>query len=366
MNKNPNVNTILRYLKNEKLNDIFNANMDNIQPFINDIKNDVISALSMSEENWNACREHISAYIKAIKTIDFLYKKNTDIYNQLFNCTNKQDVMNLLVNISSPYNNSHKICKYIIKEIKSKKKDKNSDTVTTNIESTSINFNNHKDINQNTVTKKNLKLDELKKLICKDKVLSKQLLDATDEEIHSIISLKFQDKYILSNDLIDEYIKTYCDSTSIETSDIIEINKIALINEEYSNKINALIEELDEIKNENLNLSKENDLLNSQLEVIQNALEKAKNQIEEYKSKNDNKQLRNVLSVNENDLITVLNNTSDYSTIKIRNSRLDQAFEIVNKFSLIKIEDVRKYNIDINSSVGELVYSYFINQNSFD
>lgn len=357
MNDNPTLNTIILYLKNKKFDDIINTNKDNIKTFITNIKDDVISTLSITNEDWNACREQVVCYIKAIKTINFLHSENPDIYNKLINCNSQKDVTKLLKNTSLPYSDAQNICRHIIKEIKSTKKDVNSGNTATNSENASIDSNISEDINKNNANKKSLKPDELKKLITKDKALCKQLSDATDEEIHSIIKQKFQDDYDINEKLIDEYIKTYYNFNNITAEQSVEINKVVLIDEEAQNKINTLNDEIARLTRINNELQDKNNALSSQLEKTELELQK-------YKDKTDVKTMEHVFAVELKHLNSILNSSNDACTVTVKREILSKVSKYIDKHTLLNAEELISKGRDLHSEIVQIILLAFLHSNS--
>lgn len=96
MSTNPYLNSVIKYLKNNKFSEIINLKSNEINKFIRENKSDIISSLNLSEDNFNSCKSYISICLKAIIIINFLSNEEVNIYNKLLNCKSTKEVTYLL------------------------------------------------------------------------------------------------------------------------------------------------------------------------------------------------------------------------------------------------------------------------------
>lgn len=340
MSKNPDTEKILSYLREKKKDTILNYEITNVSTLKNDIKNDAIEYLQLTEDVWKANSEHISSYMKALITINYLKNEKKIIYDALFNCKSKKDVIELIKDeLPETFSSAHNICKHIISEIKLIK---NSNTIP-NLETP----NNHEAFT----------VKDLNRQISSDKEFLNNLLNITDDEIRKAISEKFKANLNVTPELINEWIEKYKKYNPIELSENKSINKLTVLKEDSAKEMIALNSKIDELLNEVTHFKKENTTLKIQLDDVNK-------QLENYKSKEPNKTSKHIFSVEIKELNKLLNSNSSESSISVKNEILNRISKYIDKYSLINIEDIISKDRDLKSEMVQIILLAFLHEKS--
>ena len=340
MSKNPSTEKIISYLR-EKQNDIIlNYEITQVSTLKKIIKNDAIEHLQITEDIWKANSEHISSYIKAVLTIKYLKINKKTIYEALFNCKNKDEVINLIKDeLPETYSSAHNICKHIISEIKFIK-----------------NINNIP--NQPTTNKdKTFTVKELNRHISSDKEFMSNLLDSTDDEIKKAISEKFKNVHDIPPELIDEWIEKYKKFNSIELSETKPINQLTFLKEDAAKEIANLYSKNTELVTKLVQIEEENNTLKMQLDDTNK-------QLDNYKFKEPIKTTDHIFSVEIKELNKLLNSNSSESHISVKDEILNRISKYIDKYSLIRIEDIINQNRDLKSEMVQIILLSFLHEKS--
>ena len=229
---------------------------------------------------------------------------------------------------------------------------------TNNISNKNDESNSNNDSSNNDIHKpKSLTADELAKKIENDKKLSNNFSDMTDEEIVNAIKEKFNDTYIISDDVIDEYISSRDKASPITISDSKLIKKLAILEKSSAEKIKTLTSENNELITKLSTLTNESYALASQLDDANKELEK-------YKTKIPNKSTEHIFSVELKELNKLLNGNSDESQITIKNELLNRASKYADKHGLIQTEYIISQNKDLKSEIVQLILLGFLHEKS--
>lgn len=348
MGKRPYIEDIIIKLKNDKFDEISNLEDDKVTAFVNDNKDFIIGISSQAENEWDSCSESIGYFIKALKTIETLKTNNITVHDKLYTCKNKDEVMKSLEPVEDlPFGNVHNVAKYIIKIIKMhnktanpKKEQKNQDKSTND---------KLKKTNEKTNPKKTLSLTELESLIKNTQNLFNQLLDFDERKINEILTEKFCDEYILCPELIDEFIKEVVRKhPESNPSSKKMIEKIALINKEHTDKINAIERELDDCKKKLFSLENDNKTLKTHLEDASAKLQK-------YDSESLKKAQDDLFSFNLNDLSCFINNSTTDIQVNIRKALMIKACEYVDALNLLKTKNILTTEQNLPSEIIQII-----------
>lgn len=384
MSKNPNTQKIKSYLRENHLNTILSSDISNVSNLKKNLKNYAIEHLNITEDIWKSNSEHISSYIKALLTIDYLKVNKQDIYNNLFNCKNKDEVITLISgNIPEGFSNGKGICKHIISEIKYLKKisdssyqltinydavDDNTSEVNVVIENNQTSEqvlentkpspnSNNSSIEDTPKEKISITIKDLNKLIKDDKEFYDTLLNISDEKIVKIILDRFKDTYNISSELIEEWINTYKKELPIILEESKSINELVILKESAAEEIKNLHTKIDELNSESSNLKDENDTLKLQLEDVNK-------QLENYRYKTPNLSSQHVFSVELKELNSMLNSNSSESEITVKDEILNRISEYIDKYSLLKASDIIQKNRDIKSEIVQIILLAFLHEKS--
>lgn len=384
MSKNPNTQKIKSYLRENHLNTILSSDISNVSNLKKNLKNYAIEHLNITEDIWKSNSEHISSYIKALLTIDYLKVNKQDIYNNLFNCKNKDEVITLISgNIPEGFSNGKGICKHIISEIKYLKKisdssyqltinydavDDNTSEVNVVIENNQTSEqvlentkpspnSNNSSIEDTPKEKISITIKDLNKLIKDDKEFYDTLLNISDEKIVKIILDRFKDTYNISSETIEEWINTYKKEFPIILEESKSINELVILKESAAEEIRNLHTKIDELNSESSNLKDENHTLKSQLEDVSK-------QLENYKFKTPSLSSKHVFSVELKELNSMLNSNSSESEITVKDEILNRISEYIDKYSLLKASDIIRKNRDIKSEIVQIILLAFLHEKS--
>lgn len=361
MGKRPYLDETLTKLKNNMLAKILTLNNNEVTEFVKNNKDKIIAMEILNETQWKSCYQDIIFFIKALIIQNNIKVNHKEIYNTLFNCKNKNDVMSLIKsNNNLRLDIPHNVAKYLIKIIKDEKKV--DDSAQISLENPSLEngisngsnptntlaFNNPNGNGEST-TNETLTLANLKLLVENDQALLKKLLTSDDAKIHGILVSAFYDEYGISYELIDEFIKEVVRKhPEDEISSKKEIEKISLINKEHTDKINALEIELDDCKDKLFSLEDANNQLKIQLET-------ALSQLQKYKSSSLKDEVNDLFSFNINDLSCFINNSTTDIQVNIRKSLMIKACEYVDAFNLLKTKNILTTEQSLPSEIIQII-----------
>lgn len=341
MSKNPHTQKILSYLRGKQEDIILNHEITEVSTLKNDIKDDAIEALQLTEDVWRENSEHISSYIKAILTINYLKNNKQTIYNDLFTCNSKDEVINLIKDeLTPPYNAAHNICKHIISEIKFIK-----------------NINNIPNDPSSNINYEPVTVKELNRHISSDKEFLSNLLNNTDDEIKKAISEKFKDTLNISSELIDEWIEEYKKFASINISENKHINQLTLVKEDAAKEISRLYSKNTELLTKLTQFEEENNTLRLQLDDTIK-------QLDDYKFKNPTKTDAHIFSVEIKELNKLLNSNSSESSISVKDEILNRISKYIDEHGLISIGDIINQNRDLKSEIVQVTLLAFLHEKS--
>lgn len=337
MGKRQHLEKILKNFKNERLDEILNLNNEDVSKFVNNNKESVIAIAPLTEDEWKSYRVEISYFIKAQKNINYIKEENNDIYTQLSECNNQDEIINYLNNINGlPFKTSNNIARYTIKIIK----DINAST------QSSI---DEPDGATEPPPKETLTLAKLEQLIKNIQNLFDQLIDSDDRKINEILTEKFSDKYILSPEVIDEFINEVIRKYPEHKISLKkEIDKIAIINKEHTDKINTLETELDDYKRRVLSIENDNKTLKKHLEDAHAKLQK-------YDSASLKKAEDDLFSFNINDLSCFINNSTTDIQVNIRKALMIKACEYVDALNLLKTKNILTTEQNLPSEIIQII-----------
>lgn len=385
MAKNPDTEKIISYLRENQKDTILSSAIYKISTLNKNIKDDAIEYLGISNDIWKSNREHISSYMRALFAIEYLKVENTDIYNSLFNCKNKNEVVTLISGkLPEGYSDSHNVCKHIISEIKYlKKRNHNSSYQETQL-SSAINANNletneaientliseqsveHTNSSSNLKNNPNesipnekvsIKVKDLNKLINDDKEFFKKIINISDDEIEKTLLEKFKDNYNMSSELVEEWIDSYKKQISITLEENKPIKELAILKESDAEEIKNLHIKINELISEVSHFKDDNTTLTSQLIDVNK-------QLENYKSKTPNLSSKHVFSVELKELNSMLNSNSSESQIAVKDEILNKVSKYIDEYSLIKIEDIINKNRDLKSEMVQIILLAFLHEKS--
>ena len=384
MSKNPNTEKIISYLREKHLNTILASNISKVSTLKRNLKNDAIEHLNITEDIWQSNSEHISSFMRALFTIEYLKLHKDNIYNALFNCKNKDEVITLISgNLPEGFSHSHNICKHILSEIKYLKRISDSsyqetlnyDAIEDNtsevnvvvenngiseqvLENTNPSTNsNNSSIGDTPKEKISITAKDLNKLIKDDKEFYDRLLNISDEKIERFILNKFKDTYNISSELIEEWINTYKKELSIILEESKAIKELVILKESAAEEIKNLHAKIDDLHYEISNYKDENDTLKLQLEDVNK-------QLESYKYKTPNLSSKHVFSVELKELNSILNSNSSESQITVKDEILNRISEYIDKYSLLKASDIIRKNRDIKSEIVQIIMLAFLHEKS--
>lgn len=384
MSRNPNTEKIISYLREAHKNTILASDISQVSNLKKNLKNDAIEHLNLTEDIWKSNSEHISSYVRALFTIEYLKLHKEDIYNALFNCKSKAEVSSLISGkLTEGFSNSHNVCKHIISEIKYLKRNSNSqhqetlnydDIDNTSSEATEAIENNqtseqvlkntnpypdskNSSIGDTPKEKISITIKDLNKLIKDDKEFYDKLLNISDEKIEKIILNKFEGTYDISSELIEEWIKSYKKEFPIILEESKPIKELAILKESAAEEIKNLHTKIDELHSEISNYKNENDTLKSQLEDVDK-------QLENYKYKTPNLSSKHIFSVELKELNSMLNSNSSESQITVKDEILNRISEYIDKYSLLKASDIIRKNRDIKSEIVQIILLAFLHEKS--
>lgn len=355
---NPILQDILSYLRSEYLETIRNVDITSVNKFIKDIKPIITEKYNIDEKTFKSYKEHLSSYTRALITLNFCLNNNKNLYDSLFNCSNNSDILSKLQGqLPEQYSLATNVRKNIIKEVKLLKKETSEPiNIDSNLEETLISPKSEKGT---------LSASELNSLILSDKNLSKKLSILPDEEIYLLIKSTYGSNYNITDTLIDEYLTTFYSPSKIELEEKHNIDKIALINKEYSEEIIALKQEKSELEIENDTLKNKNELLDkTNIEKDKKILQYA-SEIKELKDKLNNKNRNTPLSLSFKDSPVLIDPTIECCDARIKKPLLDKAVKILQDNNLINLTELMVYQSDLRFAIVQLVFLCFINQNSF-
>jgi hypothetical protein len=372
MPKNPNIKNIISYLREKKRDTILSSDINNVSTLTDDIKDEAVKKLEITDEIWNSNRQNIIYYIRALLTIKYLKGQNIETYNNLFDCKSKDAVITKLKDkLPDGYSNSHHVCKHIISEIKYLDKNpkysfeeisKSSTSETSEIIDNTINpkeSSEQSNISDKNKTKKKIAITakSLNKVIESDNELLNKLLNITDDEIEKTILEKFDDNYNISLEVIEEWINTYKKRRPIVLEDNKTIKEVAILKESSAEEIKNLHCKNTELLSEISHLKDKNSTLISELED-------ANKQLENYKYKTPNLNPKHVFSVELKELNRLLNSNLSESHITIKDEILNRVSKYIDEYSLIKIEDIINKNRDLKSEIVQIILLAFLHEKS--
>lgn len=326
---------IFDYLRQEKLTEINTLDINDILGFIKSNKLILQEKFSLSDNDFENVKKELSHFLKALITLNYCRSNDNNLYNRLFDCKNKDMVIETLNGkLPSVYSTSHNICKYIAREIKLIQK--------TNNNTTSIKKDKNPPDNKVELT-----LDILRKFIDKNNK-SKFLNSLSDEEIHENILSWLQDDYNISPSTIDEYILKYVNRPNPKKEMKTEIINLALINKEQKEFINQLKDEdtiskktIEELKEKLKVLSDENTFLN-------NALNESKNKLERFQSK-DKEFIKNLFSTSDMQIGPILGVTPINMSVPIYKPFLDDSYKFFSEQGMFSHDVMRNYNLNYDN-----------------
>lgn len=326
---------IFDHFRQNRLDEIHNLSINETLKFIEDNKTLLLNDFSLSEESFNTDKQELSHFLKSLITLNYCLNNNTDIYNKLLNCKNKDEVINTLKdNLPPNYPVVHNICKYIAKEIKLKPKKINNDSSEYNEVISSDN-------------KPILTLDILKELI-KENNKSKELNSISDEKIHENISNWLNPYYIVDSSVIDEYILKDIKRDNPNEKFESKINNLTLVNktqeeiiEKLTNEKNAAIKEAEELKNQKDLLSDENTCLKDDLSDLRNKVERL-----ESKERNFINNLFSLANTQTNPFLPIPQTKMEVDVCQLL---LDNSYKYFSEQGRFNQDMIRNYKLDYDS-----------------
>ncbi|WP_288221639.1 hypothetical protein [uncultured Clostridium sp.] len=336
------------------------------------LKKCAINEKKITSATWEANNEHISAYIRALLTINYLKGNEKSVYKSLFECKNKDDVISAISDkLPDNYSGSHNVCKHIISEIKYLKKNLQysfeeiieGDTSETN-EDIDNSTNPQKSSEQSNISDKDaakkkisITVKDLNKVIKSDNELFNKLLNITDDEIIKTILEKFKDIYDISSELIEEWINTYKKQQAIVLEENKSIKELTILKESSAEEIKNLHLRINELLSEVEHFKSENSTLTSQLDDINKELKN-------YKYRTPNLSSNHVFSVELKELNRMLNSNLSESQITVKDELLNRVSRYIDEYSLIKIGDIVNKNRDLKSEIVQIILLSFLHEKS--